>query len=77
MLFIDGCFWHGCPIHSHIPKSNETYWRPKLNRNLERDRLKEARLNQSGWKVIRFWEHDLVNINEAVAKIKAEIERRV
>jgi len=58
-IFIDGCFWHGCPIHSHVPKSNEEYWLPKLKKNIERDRAKEERLKQDEWKVIRFWEHEL------------------
>jgi len=58
-VFVDGCFWHGCPEHSHLPKSNEAYWLPKLKRNIERDRAKEARLRAEGWEVIRVWEHDV------------------
>lgn len=75
-IFVDGCFWHGCPIHSHIPKSNENYWRPKLQKNIERDKIKENRLSQNGWKVIRFWEHELVNTDSVVAKIKAAMEKQ-
>lgn len=37
-VFVDGCFWHGCPLHSHIPKSNQSYWKPKLTKNIERDK---------------------------------------
>lgn len=56
-VFIDGCFWHGCPEHATYPKRNEDYWLPKLARNIERDRETDAVLNEAGWKVIRVWEH--------------------
>jgi DNA mismatch endonuclease (patch repair protein) len=75
-IFVDGCFWHGCPIHSHIPKSNENYWRPKLQKNMERDKIKENRLSQNGWIVIRFWEHELVNMDSVIAKVKAVMEKQ-
>jgi DNA mismatch endonuclease (patch repair protein) len=58
-IFIDGCFWHGCPKHGHKPKSNKAYWLPKLRKNIARDKAKTARLKSSGWKVVRFWEHDI------------------
>lgn len=74
-VFVDGCFWHGCPIHSHIPKSNEDYWRPKLLKNIERDKIKTNILRQTGWKVMRFWEHELVNPKDAVERIKTEIKK--
>ena len=75
-IFVDGCFWHGCPIHSHMPKSNEAYWRPKLQKNIERDRIKENRLSQNGWHVIRFWEHELNNADDIVVKIKVALEEQ-
>jgi DNA mismatch endonuclease (patch repair protein) len=56
-VFVDGCFWHCCPLHSQIPKANETYWRPKLARNVERDREVDIALRLAGWSVLRFWEH--------------------
>ncbi len=56
-VFIDGCFWHSCPIHGHLPKSNQQYWAPKLERNRQRDRRNDAALLAAGWKVLRFWEH--------------------
>jgi len=56
-IFIDGCFWHMCPLHGHIPKSNEHYWKPKLIRNVERDGQNDKKLRKAGWIVIRFWEH--------------------
>ena len=61
-IFVDGCFWHSCPLHSHIPKSNQDYWIPKLKKNIERDKAKNERLKKSGWNVKRFWEHELVDL---------------
>jgi DNA mismatch endonuclease (patch repair protein) len=57
-VFVDGCFWHGCPTHATYPKSNTSYWLPKLEENKERDRRQTTRLKQAGWTVIRVWEHD-------------------
>lgn len=57
-VFIDGCFWHGCPIHATIPKRNADYWRPKLLRNIERDHETTQKLESFGWVVLRFWEHE-------------------
>lgn len=57
-IFIDGCFWHGCPLHATSPKQNSGYWGPKLLRNKERDRETDQALTELGWKVLRFWEHE-------------------
>lgn len=57
-VFIDGCFWHGCPTHFVEPKNNADYWRPKIQRNRERDLESTARLESAGWTVLRFWEHE-------------------
>ena len=57
-VFIDGCFWHGCPQHSQRPKQNSCYWGPKISRNVERDLEQTARLEAAGWTVIRVWEHE-------------------
>lgn len=57
-VFIDGCFWHRCPIHGTAPKANAAYWRPKLDRNVERDSEVTAALTAAGWTVLRFWEHE-------------------
>ena len=57
-VFVDGCFWHGCPKHATFPKSNQDYWLPKLAENKERDKRQSKRLREAGWKVIRVWEHD-------------------
>lgn len=69
-IFVDGCFWHGCPIHGHKPKTNKSYWIPKLEKNKERDIRKDKRLVKDGWKVIRFWEHELENILDVIKKIR-------
>ena len=58
-VFADGCFYHSCPKHGHIPKSNAAYWRPKLTRNCRRDTLASRRLRSLGFHVWRVWEHDL------------------
>lgn len=56
-VFVDGCFWHGCPEHGVAPKTNQAYWGPKLERNIERDRRTGEHLEAAGWRVIRIWEH--------------------
>lgn len=56
-VFVDGCFWHGCPEHGTQPKHNAGYWVPKLRRNAERDRKVNDALRAEGWRVLRFWEH--------------------
>lgn len=57
-VLIDGCFWHSCPDHATFPKSNSTYWHPKLRRNAERDIENSRLLAEAGWLVLRFWEHE-------------------
>jgi DNA mismatch endonuclease (patch repair protein) len=55
-VFVDGCFWHGCPRHATKPKSNRAFWKNKFARNMARDRLVNRTLRKFGWKVIRIWE---------------------
>lgn len=57
-VFVDGCFWHGCPEHFVPPKTNPEYWREKIGRNVARDRDTDARLAAQDWLVLRFWEHE-------------------
>lgn len=57
-VFIDGCFWHGCPEHGSWPANNAAWWESKLKANLERDRDTTARLQEIGWTVVRIWEHE-------------------
>ncbi|PVD04804.1 very short patch repair endonuclease [Streptomyces sp. CS147] len=56
-VFIDGCYWHGCPEHYVSPKTNPGYWSEKVARNVARDRDTDERLSAAGWLVLRFWEH--------------------
>jgi DNA mismatch endonuclease (patch repair protein) len=58
-VFVDGCFWHGCPKHCKKPKSNRAYWLPKIRQNIARDRKVTAALRRAGWKAIRIWEHEI------------------
>lgn len=67
-VFIDGCFWHCCPEHGRQPAVNVGYWSPKLQRNVERDRLTDAALLADGWRVIRLWEHE--SIEHGVATVR-------
>ncbi|WP_269085934.1 very short patch repair endonuclease [Mycobacteroides franklinii] len=57
-VFVDGCFWHGCPDHKTFPKNNAAWWANKLARNIERDRETDTHLANLGWRVLRIWEHD-------------------
>lgn len=57
-VFLDGCFWHGCPEHATHPKANAVWWREKLDKNMARDRETTAHLVEQGWTVLRFWEHE-------------------
>src|SRR5665647_3846971 len=57
-VFVDGCFWHGCPEHYRKPAINKDYWEPKLEKNLARDGIADAALLTEGWTVIRAWEHE-------------------
>lgn len=58
-VFVDGCFWHGCPIHGSLPATNRMFWMNKLNRNKERDKVVCRQLKISGWRVLRIWQHEL------------------
>lgn len=69
VVFVDGCFWHSCPVHGTQPKQNSEYWLPKLTRNKERDSEADELLRSQGWCVLRFWEHEAP---EAAARIVIE-----
>jgi DNA mismatch endonuclease (patch repair protein) len=58
-LFIDGCYWHGCPQHCRMPSSNQDYWKKKIARNIKRDKEVTKELRAKNWTVIRVWEHEL------------------
>jgi DNA mismatch endonuclease, patch repair protein len=57
-VFVDGCFWHRCPLHGRSPRTNSDYWGPKLDRNVARDRETDLTLAELGWTVVRAWEHE-------------------
>ena len=67
-VFVDGCFWHFCPLHGHIQKPNGFYWEPKLKRNAERANNKDSRLQVDGWRIIHVWEHSIKESPEACAE---------
>jgi DNA mismatch endonuclease (patch repair protein) len=70
ILFVDGCFWHGCPKHSNMPKNNRPFWKKKLTGNVERDKNVSRKLRKQEWKVVRVWEHELNNPEKVVAKLR-------
>lgn len=72
-VFVDGCFWHGCPIHATQPKANASWWLDKLETNRRRDRDTDRRLAEAGWRVIRVWEHEAAA--EAAARIQLTLNR--
>ena len=61
VIFVDGCFWHGCNEHCRMPKSNREYWISKIDKNIKRDKLINQILKERKWVVIRIWEHELRN----------------
>lgn len=73
-IFVDGCFWHLCPVHGVIPRSNAEWWRDKLERNVARDRRNDEALRQEGWIVMRVWEHE--DPNAAADRIEAAMGRK-
>jgi DNA mismatch endonuclease, patch repair protein len=69
-IFVDGCFWHACPAHATWPKANAKWWHDKIETNRRRDRDTDYTLKASGWKVVRFWEHeDKVQAARTIARI--------
>ena len=67
VVFVDGCFWHGCPDHATAPKNNVEWWAEKFEANVARDRRNDAALFELGWTVVRVWEH--LQTEDAVAQI--------
>lgn len=57
-VFVDGCYWHGCPDHCRMPSANSAYWQLKISGNMRRDVTTDARLVEAGWTVVRIWEHE-------------------
>ena len=75
-IFLDSCFWHGCPKHLRMPASNIDYWENKIAINKERDRRQTRELRKSGWRVLRLWEHELKEPERVIAKIRRALESR-
>ncbi|WP_324609641.1 very short patch repair endonuclease [Streptomyces sp. WM6386] len=73
-VFLDGCYWHGCPDHATHPRANAEWWRAKLDRNITRDRETTDHLTAAGWAVLRFWEHEPVD--DVVHRIEAVVLSR-
>lgn len=73
-VFVDGCFWHCCPDHGVVPRSNRSYWVPKLARNQERDRAIDAALIEHGWLPVRVWEHEPTDV--AVDRVVRTVAER-
>ena len=73
-IFVDGCFWHRCPLHGVEPSVNQQYWPPKLQRNVDRDSRVNDSLVAAGWTVVRVWETDVKRDPEAAA---ARIARKL
>lgn len=72
-VFVDGCFWHGCPEHRTWPKNNADWWRAKIDKNIARDRDTDCKLSEAGWTVVRVWEHEAVEM--AADRIEAAVRR--
>ena len=70
-VYLDGCFWHCCPEHGQLPRANRGYWKPKLERNVRRDKEVTKALSREGWTVIRIWEHEPIEL--ASRRIQAAV----
>ncbi|MDG9704957.1 very short patch repair endonuclease [Streptomyces sp. DH37] len=76
-VFLDGCFWHGCPEHATHPRANREWWRQKLDRNISRDLETTERLLGEGWAVLRFWEHESPDtVADRIAQVVTERKGR-
>ena len=72
-VLVDGCFWHGCPRHYVRPRTKEDFWEAKLAENVARDRRQTLELEAQGWRVIRFWEHEVHEELEAAVQVVQQI----
>ena len=73
-VFVDGCFWHGCPLHGTKPKSNAAFWEEKIETNRRRDEDTDRQLIAAGWVPLRCWEHEAVA--DAVRRIEDAVRQR-
>jgi len=72
-IFVDGCFWHGCPLHYVRPRSKSEFWADKLGANTARDQAQTLRLIEDGWTVLRFWEHEIKSGLEQVVTLVLDV----
>lgn len=72
-VFVDGCFWHGCPTHFHAPLANRAWWIEKIEATRERDRRQTNELERRGWRVLRVWEHEIADLDAAVQRVTAAL----
>ena len=70
VIFVDGCFWHGCARHLRMPQSNQAYWEKKIFGNVIRDRIIRKELRAKGWKVVSIWEHEFRNERQLVKRLQ-------
>lgn len=76
VIFIDSCFWHGCKKHFSLPSTRKTFWKNKIERNMERDKEVNAHYKKTGWIVIRIWEHEIKkDSNKYVEKIRKILKK--
>ena len=73
-VFLDGCFWHGCPEHYTAPVAHSDYWKDKVAANVARDRQTDEQLKEAGWRVVRVWEHE--DLDAAAKRIRSLINDR-
>jgi DNA mismatch endonuclease (patch repair protein) len=75
-VFIDGCFWHGCPRCYRLPEDNQPYWKAKARANRSRDKRNSKVLRENGWRVLRIWEHEFQNRKAVLQKLRRELRAR-
>lgn len=76
-VFIDGCFWHRCPVHFRLPKTNSAWWEEKIQATVDRDYRQQQILESRGWAVLRFWEHGITpaTVDNAVRVVETALAR--
>ena len=74
-IFVDGCFWHACPLHSRLPENNRAFWESKLHANVARDQKAARLLRSAGWSVLRVWEHELKDPESFVTRVQRRLKR--
>lgn len=73
-IFVDGCFWHGCPKHYSAPQSNRLFWLRKITKNKRRDKLVRRKLRSAGWIVVRIWQHELRDHRSVASRVRTSLD---